>query len=114
MCDDPLADLRNLGQVNSLQQYLNEFDELYPRARIRKDQALSFFFFIWTRGCIANVGADVWPKTLLEAYALAKLQKIIMVAIKEHPKSTARTPYIPPVSKASSYMQSFSNYLSKP
>ncbi|KAF2294586.1 hypothetical protein GH714_012798 [Hevea brasiliensis] len=41
--EDPLADLRNLKQVSSLQDYLDAFDEIYPKAGIREDQALSFF-----------------------------------------------------------------------
>ncbi|KAF2311234.1 hypothetical protein GH714_021109 [Hevea brasiliensis] len=45
--EDPLADLRNLKQVSSLQDYLDAFDEIYPKAGIREDQALSFFFRAW-------------------------------------------------------------------
>ncbi|KAF2316058.1 hypothetical protein GH714_040853 [Hevea brasiliensis] len=41
--EDPLADLRNLKQVSSLQDYLDAFDEIYPKAGIWEDQALSFF-----------------------------------------------------------------------
>lgn len=41
--DDPLADLRNLKQIGSLQHYMDSFEELYPRAGINDDQALSFF-----------------------------------------------------------------------
>lgn len=44
--NDPLANLRNLRQVGSLQQYLDEFDELYPKARIKEDQTLSFFLSV--------------------------------------------------------------------
>ncbi|KAF2297563.1 hypothetical protein GH714_038717 [Hevea brasiliensis] len=43
--EDPLADLRNLKQVSSLQDYLDAFDEIYPKAGLRKDQALSFLSF---------------------------------------------------------------------
>lgn len=42
--DDPLSDFRNLRQLSSLQEYLDAFDELYPRARIREHQTLVFFF----------------------------------------------------------------------
>nr|CAN62821.1 hypothetical protein VITISV_013041 [Vitis vinifera] len=41
--DDPIADLRNLRQTGSLQSYMDEFDELYPRADIKESHALSFF-----------------------------------------------------------------------
>lgn len=44
--NDPFADLRNLRQVGSLQQYLDEFDELYPKVRIKEDQTLSFFLSV--------------------------------------------------------------------
>lgn len=35
--DDILWDLWNLKQVGSLQEYLDAFDELYPRAGVRED-----------------------------------------------------------------------------
>lgn len=35
--EDPLADLRNLKQVGTLQQYMDDFDELYPRTRMGED-----------------------------------------------------------------------------
>ena len=41
--DDPLADLRNLRQVGTFQSYMDEFDELYPRAGVTESRALSFF-----------------------------------------------------------------------
>lgn len=54
------------------------------------------------------------PKSLLEAYALAKIQEITMDAIKEQSKLTNHTPYIPPISKASSYHHSSTTYPLKP
>ncbi|KAF2290895.1 hypothetical protein GH714_016290 [Hevea brasiliensis] len=41
--DDPLAELKNLKQTHGLQEYLDTFDALYPKAGVREDQALSFF-----------------------------------------------------------------------
>lgn len=35
--EDPLADLRNLKQKGTLLDYMDTFDELYPRAGIRED-----------------------------------------------------------------------------
>lgn len=52
-------------------------------------------------------------KTLSKAYVLAKLQEITIVAIKEQPKPTTRTPYIPLVSKAF-YHHGITTYPQKP
>lgn len=41
--EDPLADLRNLKQNGTLHDYMDAFDEMYPRTGIREDQAMSFF-----------------------------------------------------------------------
>ncbi|KAF2310163.1 hypothetical protein GH714_007000 [Hevea brasiliensis] len=41
--DDPLADLKNLKQTGTLQDYLDAFDALYHKVGIREDKALSFF-----------------------------------------------------------------------
>lgn len=40
--DDPIFELSNLKQTYSLAGYFNAFDELYPKAAITKDQALTF------------------------------------------------------------------------
>ena len=55
---------------------MDAFDELYPRAGIREDQALSFFLF----GLIDELQMSVRmfrPKGLAEAYSLAKLQELV-------------------------------------
>lgn len=38
--DDPLADLRNLRQDRSLQEYLDGFDQIHPKTGINEGQAL--------------------------------------------------------------------------
>lgn len=40
---NPVAELRNLRQTNSLQEYINAFDRLYLRANIREEHSLSSF-----------------------------------------------------------------------
>ncbi|XP_042051538.1 uncharacterized protein LOC121796828 [Salvia splendens] len=78
--EDPLADLRNLKQKGTLQDYMDTFDELYPRAGIREDQALSFFL----SGLIDELQMPVRmfrPKALSEAYSLAKLQELTVRAL---------------------------------
>ncbi|KAF2285159.1 hypothetical protein GH714_038895 [Hevea brasiliensis] len=40
---DPLSELRNLKQTGTLQDYFDEFDELYLKVDVTKEQALSFF-----------------------------------------------------------------------
>ncbi|CAK7322847.1 unnamed protein product [Dovyalis caffra] len=38
--DDPLANVRNPRQTGTLQDYIHEFDVIYPRAKIREAQVL--------------------------------------------------------------------------
>ena len=78
--DDPLAELRNLKQTDSLQDYLNAFDELYPKAGITEKQSLSFF--------LSRLNDELQmpirmfkPKNLAEAYSLARLQELTVAAI---------------------------------
>lgn len=83
--DDPLADMKNLRQVDSLQHYLDCFDELFTRTGICEDQAFSFFLM----GLIDELQMPVRmfkPRSLSEAYFLAKLQEIIVAALKKQPK----------------------------
>ncbi|KAF2282263.1 hypothetical protein GH714_043906 [Hevea brasiliensis] len=87
--EDPLADLRNLKQVSSLQDYLDAFDEIYPKAGIREDQALSFFL----SGLVDELQMPVRmfkPSTLAEAYSLARLQEITVAAIQNKPKPSVK------------------------
>lgn len=80
--DDPLADMKNLKQADSLQHYLDCFDELCPRTGICEDQAFSFFL----TGLIDELQMPVrifTPRSLSEAYSLAKLQEIIVVVLKK-------------------------------
>lgn len=77
--EDPLSDIRNLKQTGTLHDYMDVFDELYPRAGIREDQALSFFL----SGLIDELQMPVRmfrPKRLAEAYSLAKLQELTVRA----------------------------------
>ncbi|XP_042044219.1 uncharacterized protein LOC121789968 [Salvia splendens] len=90
--EDPLADLRNLKQKGTLQSYMDTFDELYPRAGIREDQALSFFL----SGLIDELQMPVRmfrPKGLAEAYSLAKLQDLTVKALGIKPKGLQSNVY---------------------
>lgn len=78
--EDPLVDLRNLKQRGTLQIYMDEFDELYSRAGIRENQALSFFL----SGLMDELQMPVRmfkPRGLAEAYSLAKLQDLTVKAL---------------------------------
>ncbi|RVW58447.1 Transposon Ty3-I Gag-Pol polyprotein [Vitis vinifera] len=89
--DDPIADLRNLGQTGSLQSYMDEFDELYPRADIKESHALSFFL----SGLIDELQMPVRmfkPQTLADAYSLARLQEIAVAALQNKPKPVSKGP----------------------
>ncbi|KAF2301132.1 hypothetical protein GH714_020360 [Hevea brasiliensis] len=88
--DDPLAELKNLKQTHGLEEYLDTFDALYPKAGVREDQALSFFL----SGLIDELQMPVKmfkPQTLAEAYALAKLQERTVAAIQSKPKPAVKT-----------------------
>lgn len=63
--DNPLSDLRNLKQVDTRQEYLDVFDELYPRAGIREDHALSFFFFGPIDALYECLGQKHWQRLIL-------------------------------------------------
>ena len=92
--DDPLAELRNLKQIDSLQEYLNAFDELYPKAGITEEQSLSFFL----SGLNDELQMPIRmfkPRTLAEAYSLARLQELTIAAIQQKPKSMARSTFSP-------------------
>ncbi|RVW71683.1 Transposon Ty3-I Gag-Pol polyprotein [Vitis vinifera] len=88
---DPIADLRNLRQIGSLQSYMDEFDELYPRADIKESHALSFFL----SGLIDELQMPVRmfkPQTLADAYSLARLQEIAVAALQNKPKPVSKGP----------------------
>ncbi|XP_042032325.1 uncharacterized protein LOC121779040 [Salvia splendens] len=90
--EDPLADLRNLKQKGTLHSYMDTFDELYPRVGIREDQALSFFL----SGLIDELQMPVRmfrPKSLAEAYSLAKLQDLTVKALGLKPKGMQSNAY---------------------
>ncbi|RVW97594.1 Transposon Ty3-G Gag-Pol polyprotein [Vitis vinifera] len=89
--DDPIANLRNLRQTGSLQSYMDEFDELYPRADIKESHALSFFL----SGLIDELQMPVRmfkPQTLADAYSLARLQEIAVAALQNKPKPVSKGP----------------------
>ena len=89
--DDPLADLQNLWQIGSLQSYMEEFDELYPRAEVKESQALSFFLSVLVDELQMPVRIFK-PKTLVDAYSLAHLQEIATTALQNKPKPTTKNP----------------------
>ncbi|KAF2284477.1 hypothetical protein GH714_025524 [Hevea brasiliensis] len=113
--DDPLAELKNLKQTQGLQEYLDTFDALYPKAGVREDQALSFFL----SGLIDELQMPVRmfkPQTLAEAYALAKLQEITVAAIQSKPKPAVKTytSFTSPVNSASNHKNNKPNPKDQP
>lgn len=46
--DDPIAELRNLRQTDSLQDYMDAFDRIYPKAGITEAHSLTFFL-VWVK-----------------------------------------------------------------
>lgn len=89
-----------------MQDYIDEFDMLYPRVEIQVAQAISFFIL----GVLPALQMPVRmfkPHSLSEAYSLARLQELTVEAIcgthrsiptplfpktPQHPTSTNITP----------------------
>ncbi|KAF2311626.1 hypothetical protein GH714_025327 [Hevea brasiliensis] len=89
--DDLLADLKNLKQTGTLQDYF-AFDALYPKVGIREDQALSFFL----SGLVDELQMPIRmfkPKSLSEAYSIARLQEITVATLQNKPKSVGKASY---------------------
>ncbi|KAF2301133.1 hypothetical protein GH714_020363 [Hevea brasiliensis] len=81
--------MKGVGVYTDWQEYVRG---LRARFGIREDQALSFFLF----GLNDELQMPVRmfkPQTLVEAYALAKLQEITVAAIQHKSISTARSTY---------------------
>ncbi|KAK9672380.1 hypothetical protein RND81_12G097000 [Saponaria officinalis] len=72
--DDPIAEIMNLRQKGTMEQYQEQFDGLLNRTDLSEKQALSCFL----KGLdvdIQNIVRMHKPHTLMEAFALAKLQE---------------------------------------
>ena len=91
--DDSLVNLRNLRQTVSLQSYMEEFDELYPRAEVKESHTLSFFLSSLMNELQIPVKMFK-PKTLVDASSLAHFKEIAIVALHNKPKPTTKNPDI--------------------
>ncbi|KAF2296866.1 hypothetical protein GH714_010277 [Hevea brasiliensis] len=81
--EDPLEDLKNLKQEFTLQDYWNSLNQLYSKARIQEEKALNFFL----SGLVDELQLVVKmfkPRTLSEAYSLARLQEVTVATIKNN------------------------------
>jgi hypothetical protein len=71
---DPLEELKDLKQKVDLETYTQEFDILWNRAEMTERQALVFFLG-GLEVEIKNMVKMFEPKTLYQAYNLARLQE---------------------------------------
>ncbi|KAL0462917.1 UNVERIFIED_CONTAM: hypothetical protein Slati_0179300 [Sesamum latifolium] len=72
--DDPMAELMNLKQVGTVQDYLDKFDDLLNHVDLSEAYAISCLFV----GLQSDIAVEVRmfrPKNLQEAICLAKLQE---------------------------------------
>lgn len=69
--DDPMADLANLTQLGTLQEYIKQFDSLLNRVQISTAYSISLFL----RGLKGEIQHVVRPQQLHAAYAIARLQE---------------------------------------
>ena len=72
--EDPMAELKKLKQTGPLQEYVKAFEMLLDRAQLGEEQALSCFL-AGLKHEMEMMVRMFNPKTLQEAYSLAKLQE---------------------------------------
>ncbi|EEF52231.1 conserved hypothetical protein [Ricinus communis] len=92
--EDPMADLKGLMQTGTLQEYLEAFDSLSHKVTLPEDYSLNFFL----SGLKDEIRIPVrmlGPKSLQQAYALARMQESYLTATKL-PKTYANRPQITP------------------
>ncbi|XP_071694493.1 uncharacterized protein [Rutidosis leptorrhynchoides] len=80
--EDPMAELKNLKQTTTVQIYQDEFEVLLSKVDISEKQAISLFL----AGLQKEIELPVRmfrPKTLEDAYCLAKLQEDTIAATKK-------------------------------
>ncbi|GKF12339.1 putative mitochondrial protein, partial [Tanacetum coccineum] len=72
--NDPMAEIKNLRHVGTIEEYHNAFDKLVSRVDLPEDQQISFY--------IPSLQSEVElavrmfrPKSLAEVYNLSKIQK---------------------------------------
>lgn len=85
--DGLISDLRNLKQESSLQDYIDAFGILYPKANILESQAISFFI----SGFLPMLQMPIRmlkPSTLSKSYSLARFQELTVDAIRGSHKNT--------------------------
>ncbi|GJY23222.1 gypsy/ty3 retroelement polyprotein [Tanacetum coccineum] len=103
--DDPLGEIKNLKQTNTMQEYIDAFDRLLCRINLEADQCISFF--------LASLSTETElvvrmfkPRTLAEVYGLCKLEEAKVNAVKQKPK--------PPILPTPRYQNQFLDTGSKP
>lgn len=100
--DDPVGDFKDLRHVNSVQDYVDMFDELLTRVELSEEYVSCF-----VRGLKPEIGLPVKmlaPRTLAKAISLAKIQEQTLVVQKQvfmatsiPSYSTKNTPKFPSV-----------------
>ncbi|KAF2311771.1 hypothetical protein GH714_026623 [Hevea brasiliensis] len=98
--EDPLEDLKNLKQEFTLQDYWNSFNQMYSKARIQEEKVLNFLLSELVDELQLAVKMFK-PRTLSEAYSLARLQEVTVATIKNNVNPDTKpiifiTPSFPP------------------
>jgi len=89
--EDPMEALKNLQQTSSVREYQAEFDRLLTRLNLSNENAISCFLGGLKRELNKSIRIHA-PKTLLQAYKVARLQEEVFEAqaqswgIKSFPK----------------------------
>ncbi|XP_071716761.1 uncharacterized protein [Rutidosis leptorrhynchoides] len=88
---DPLAELKNLRQTGTLQEYYDEFERLLNKVKISNKHAISLFL----AGLQKEIELQVRifkPRTLEDAFCLAKLQDDTLAVAKRRYTPLLSTP----------------------
>ena len=74
--EDPMAEIKKLRQTGTLNEYLQAFDVLLDKVHLGEEQAVSCFL-ARLRHEVEMMVRIFNPKTLQDAYSLAKLQESV-------------------------------------
>ena len=74
--EDPMAEVKKLKQMGSLEEYVKAFEMLMDKAQLNENQAVSCFL-AGLRHEVEMMVRMFNPRTLQDAYSLAKLQEAL-------------------------------------
>ncbi|XP_071712436.1 uncharacterized protein [Rutidosis leptorrhynchoides] len=111
--EDPLSELKNLRQIGSVDAYFDEFERLLNKIEVSEKHAISLFL----AGLMKEIELSVRmfkPRTLEDAYCLAKLQEDTIAVSKRRSTPLLSTPRSTFIAKNNTYTPAMTNTVSQP